>query len=787
MYEEFFGCSRRPFSATPDAACFIPLEGPQAALDALAVCCERGQGIGVLTGRSGLGKTLVGVRLAFELQPTLETVFLSHSSFPTRRSLLQAILFELRRPYSRMAEQELRLELSAALKALRPERKALALIIDESHHLSEALLDELRLLALLADRGEPLVRLVLIGNPELEERLAAPGLVSFNQRVCCQVELSPLTQAESIAYLRDSLEWSGASADEVFEPDALAFIARAADGVPRCLNQLSDHTLLLAYAGEQRLITTDIAQQALEDLKQLPLMWHDPIRGGEIYRGQSQTHTIEDSAVDLWPVRAGTLTRSESDEIEDSLAPLERCASRLELGADRKKTDCPEPDLAPFDHNSAAVEVGADAPIVAATRESGRGGVPIDVEIGAETSVSELTCLRQDWATVPPPEPHATKWNHSEKSSVADDRLTGEFDQSSFAQPLASRDAEFGTSSPESFQVEEFATTQRQANEPEPSLCDAICQSTAFASADHNSSAWNQSHGLLDSMDDAEFEEEPVIDRYVRKQASHDSTGLCWDINLLSSKRPVGPTTPPLPNQADFSAILAKPLRPEPHSVTDDFGSDDDLTGIVQDLHGGFEAAMAAMADNGDGEIVDNVKLRNDEAVAHDACGQHFSEQRQAELEAEADEDSESQILGVSDRDNAEPDEDRAWQLPKKLLEATNSEDDIESQIGADVLDLYLNTRHALIDRDPRSGTPTISLERPKPEDWSDLETALNDSDEWSDEPASEFDVVQPEPIGATVRVAEQAAMTATIQLRKPDIVQRAYSRLFSELRAKQR
>ena len=121
MYQEFFGLQRRPFSATPDAIGFVPLEGPQGALDALAVCCERGQGIGVLTGEAGLGKTLVGLRLAFELQPTFATVFLHHSAFPTRRALLQTILFELKRPYSRMAEQELRLELASALKALRAE------------------------------------------------------------------------------------------------------------------------------------------------------------------------------------------------------------------------------------------------------------------------------------------------------------------------------------------------------------------------------------------------------------------------------------------------------------------------------------------------------------------------------------------------------------------------------------------------------------------------------------------------------------------------------------------
>ena len=183
MYEEFFGLQRRPFSATPDANCFVPLESHQGVLDALAVSCERGQGIGVLTGESGLGKSLVGLRLAFELQPTFVTAFLGHSAYATRRALLQAILFELHRPYDRMAEQELRLELAATLKSLRAEQQGFVLIVDEAHRLSAPLLDEVRMLTLLADGGEPLARAVLIGDRDLEERLADSELASFNQHL----------------------------------------------------------------------------------------------------------------------------------------------------------------------------------------------------------------------------------------------------------------------------------------------------------------------------------------------------------------------------------------------------------------------------------------------------------------------------------------------------------------------------------------------------------------------------------------------------------------------------
>ena len=306
MYEEFFGLQRRPFSATPDANCFVPLETHQGVLDALAVSCERGQGIGVLTGEAGLGKSLVGLRLAFELQPTFATAFLGHSAYATRRALLQAILFELNRPYDRMGEQELRLELTSALKSLMSERQGFVLIVDEAHRLSAPLLDEVRLLTLLAKEGEPLARVVLIGNRDLEERLADPDLAAFNQRICCQVDLASLTQVESLEYLSANLELAGGEIEDTFTEEALAFLAKAADGVPRCLNHLADHSMLLAFVTERRPVSADVVREALNDLKQLPLQWNDPISGGEIYRGLSQRPAMEDSAVDQWPQQTAT-------------------------------------------------------------------------------------------------------------------------------------------------------------------------------------------------------------------------------------------------------------------------------------------------------------------------------------------------------------------------------------------------------------------------------------------------------------------------------------------------
>lgn len=288
MYEPFFGMERRPFSATPDPGCFFSSSELQSVLDELTVCVERGQGIGILTAAAGIGKTLICQRLAADLRARdesssqFECVYLSNSNFPTRRSLLQAILFEMGDEYSRRDEPELRIDLRSRLLSLRPQREALVLIVDEAHLFSDELLEELRTLSDLADDGSSLVRIVLSGQHDLEERLTDRSFDALNQRISKHVFAEPLTISESVEYIEHRLGWAGSDIESVFSEEAIGIIARASGGVPRCLNQLSDHSLLLAFASDQKPVTDDTVREALEDLKQLPLHWNDVSDGTEV-------------------------------------------------------------------------------------------------------------------------------------------------------------------------------------------------------------------------------------------------------------------------------------------------------------------------------------------------------------------------------------------------------------------------------------------------------------------------------------------------------------------------
>ncbi|MEK6260777.1 MAG: AAA family ATPase [Planctomycetota bacterium] len=326
MYEAFFGLKRRPFAATPDPQCFLASGTIQAALDEVVVCVEQGQGIAVVSAPAGTGKTLLCERLCSELGERFESVLLRHASFLTRRALLQTILCELNHSYRQQDEQELRLELSPAIRALRPQREALVLICDEAHQLSEELLEELRILSDLAEHGRPLVRLVLVGQLGLEETLALSSLEALSQRIRAHVCLETLNRVGSLDYIDYRLTWAGGRTDEIFTAEALELVSRAADGVPRCLNQLCDHALLLAYVAEQQPVPAELIREALQDLRQLPLHWNESSLTEPARRETASFETdpeFEDRAPEVGTFDDGRSTEPASFEMES-----------IEIGAD---------------------------------------------------------------------------------------------------------------------------------------------------------------------------------------------------------------------------------------------------------------------------------------------------------------------------------------------------------------------------------------------------------------------------------------------------------------------
>jgi type II secretory pathway predicted ATPase ExeA len=270
MYEAFFGLSHRPFSAIPLVQQYYPAESIEQARQSLVRVVERAEGVGLVVGSAGTGKTLLCQALAEHFQDQLRVVLLTSARISTRRALLQSILFELKLPFRNLEEGEMRLALMDYLEPTESCPHGMLLILDEAHTVPARLLEEVRLLSNLVRHGEARVRLILAGSSLLEQRLAHPRLESFHQRIATRCYLLSFHRREVARYVRQVIDQAGGDSDSLLTDDALSAIARLTDGIPRLVNQLADHALLLAFMAKNRQIDVHQVEEAWADLQRLP-------------------------------------------------------------------------------------------------------------------------------------------------------------------------------------------------------------------------------------------------------------------------------------------------------------------------------------------------------------------------------------------------------------------------------------------------------------------------------------------------------------------------------------
>lgn len=263
MYEKHFGLKRRPFRPTPDSDSYYPATTHEQAVARLLQGIEADEGLLLLTGAAGTGKTLLCHRLLERLPADHASAFLTHGHFAGRTALLQAILFELSLPYEGRGEQELRLALiEFLLQNYKNGRRAL-LLVDEAHHLSADLLEDLRLLGNLEAGTGKAVQVVLVAQPAIIETLHRPELETVRQRLAVRVALNLLDVREAVDYLVHQFRSAGARPEAIASDEALELIARGTQGVPRLLNQAAHQALMLACAAEVEQVDAEAALEAL--------------------------------------------------------------------------------------------------------------------------------------------------------------------------------------------------------------------------------------------------------------------------------------------------------------------------------------------------------------------------------------------------------------------------------------------------------------------------------------------------------------------------------------------
>lgn len=271
MYIEFFQLKEMPFSITPDPAYLYMSPRHQEALGHLLYGTGQYGGFVQLTGEVGTGKTTI-VRTLLEQKLDKVDVAFIHNPRQNEQEFVQTICDELGVGYAR-DDRSLKTLIDALNEHLlraHADGRRTVLIIDEAQNLERGVLEQVRLLTNLETAKEKLLRIMLIGQPELSVLLARPDLRQLASRITARFHLTPLGARETAEYIEHRLRVAGAHG-EIFTPAAIADVHRYSKGVPRLINIICDRALLGAYAQNARRISPEIVRKAaIEAVGQLP-------------------------------------------------------------------------------------------------------------------------------------------------------------------------------------------------------------------------------------------------------------------------------------------------------------------------------------------------------------------------------------------------------------------------------------------------------------------------------------------------------------------------------------
>jgi general secretion pathway protein A len=266
MYNSFFKLHSSPFGTSPDPRFLYMMPHTREALACLEYGISARKGFTVLTGEVGTGKTtLLRRALASFSNRRVSTSFV----FNPRLEVLDFLEFVLTdfgvNPATRTKSGML-LQLNRWLIERFRMEETCVVVIDEAQNLSWELLEEIRLLTNLETSSEKLLQIVLSGQPELEEKLRHPSVRQLRQRVALWCRTQALTETQTHAYVAERLRLAGATWS-IFSLEALDLVHRYSRGIPRVINLLCEHCLIVAYVEQSQQVTAAMVEGVAAELE----------------------------------------------------------------------------------------------------------------------------------------------------------------------------------------------------------------------------------------------------------------------------------------------------------------------------------------------------------------------------------------------------------------------------------------------------------------------------------------------------------------------------------------
>jgi general secretion pathway protein A len=266
VYTDFYRFREAPFNITPDPRFLFFSDKHREAFNHILFGIRERKGFIQLTGEVGAGKTTVCRAILQELGSTYRTGLILNPVL-TATQLLRAVLVELGLEPKRLDRAGYLQTLNSFLLEQVSAGNDVVLFIDEAQDLDAELLEQVRLLSNLETDQRKLLQIVLIGQPELREKLNARTLLQLRQRITVRYHLMPLSREETERYVLHRLRRAGGDGRPTFSPWAFRSIHRYSRGIPRLINAVCDKTLLYGFVNSTDHFTARSVRQAIRELE----------------------------------------------------------------------------------------------------------------------------------------------------------------------------------------------------------------------------------------------------------------------------------------------------------------------------------------------------------------------------------------------------------------------------------------------------------------------------------------------------------------------------------------
>lgn len=279
MYREYFKLREYPFSLTPDTDFWFDAAAHRDAMNVLCATLRAGEGFIKVTAEIGLGKTLLCRQLLKELYGQFVTAYIPDpqlSAYGLTSALADEICAGTPHKY---ASDELMKFIRSRLLSLASHQTRVVLIIDEAHQLPDVTLEALRLLTNLETEKFKLLQVVIVGQPELDRRLAQQSMRQLKQRISFSCTLLPMSVEATGGYIFHRIRVAGCRSGLRFEESAVRKICKASQGIPRLINVLCHKALMVAYGRGEQTITRAHVGLAIADTETVlqSSSWRNPI------------------------------------------------------------------------------------------------------------------------------------------------------------------------------------------------------------------------------------------------------------------------------------------------------------------------------------------------------------------------------------------------------------------------------------------------------------------------------------------------------------------------------